>query len=262
MPEQHLGRLVQAETQLAHFVLKRSGGVEEFQVRVSGRPPTCGVRLIVCAFLGLRGTTMISRIDSARASTHPGELFASRWNTSTELAHDDLPFSSGSGDPASDLEEARPRRRRNRPDARFSEKVLPRNDRPLVWCFGCVFTVFFYFFFFFSCAFVLRSRRCRRRRSIQPVADGAGIQGGSHAGIHPHESQAAPPIPDFAADFSLRPRQDSGHVPVAAAAEDLVHEEAEDRATWQRYASLGGELHPVELRALVGHCGDRSGFGC
>ena len=59
--------------------------------------------------------------------------------------------------------------------------------------------------------------------------------------------------PDLGADAADRLVDVVGHVPVAAAAADVVHEALEDGAALERVRDFGMELHAVEVARLVGH---------
>ena len=52
-----------------------------------------------------------------------------------------------------------------------------------------------------------------------------------------------------------------GHLPVAAAAADVLHEAVQELRPLAGVRHLGVELHAVEAPLLVGHAGDRAGVG-
>ena len=95
----------------------------------------------------------------------------------------------------------------------------------------------------------------------EPVADRAVDERGRHGRI----DAARQAQQDFVlADLLPDPCDGLGdvvvHVPVVAAAADVVREAGEDRRALLRVRHLGMELHRVEAARFVGHRGDRAGI--
>src|SRR3981189_3556368 len=110
MPEHHLARQSQGETQLPHFVLKEiQQRLEELQMQSVGQTPYVVVGLDRVRFLGLRARRLDDvGIDRAlREPLPPGELLRLALEHFDELAPDDLPLLLRIRDPCERLEKAR-----------------------------------------------------------------------------------------------------------------------------------------------------------
>ena len=93
----------------------------------------------------------------------------------------------------------------------------------------------------------------------QPVADRAWISAAAtDESTPPDRPRMHLVAADLRADRGDRLVDVVGHVPVAAAAADVVHEAREDRLALLRVRDLGMELHGVEAARLVGHRRDRA----
>jgi hypothetical protein len=90
------------------------------------------------------------------------------------------------------------------------------------------------------------------------VADGAVDQRRRHRGVDPAgQAQDDFVAAHLGADLRDRFADVVGHVPVAAAAADVVHEALDDLPAFERVGDLWVELQSVETAGLVGHPGDR-----